>query len=71
MSTEPTDPLAAAAAKLIDAKKRLEQAEQWFETSSGHEKPESYYEVQYWTGQVPVVRAEWRALAGPDAPEPS
>jgi hypothetical protein len=64
------DPLAAAAAKLVDAKKRLAQAEECFEHSSGHEKPEYYQDVQGCTHEVGVARAAWRALAGADAVEP-
>lgn len=62
--------LLEATRRLSDGKARLAQAEAWFEGASGHEKPESYEEMQYWSRQVADARAAWRALAGPDAPEP-
>lgn len=65
------DPLAAAAARLVDARARLAQAEAEHEHASGHEKAETYYPVQGWTAEVAAAHAAWRALAGPDAPEPA
>ena len=66
----PVSDLADAAARLRDAKERLAQAESWFEGTSGHEKPEAYEEMTYWTAQTASARTAWRALAGPEALEP-
>lgn len=66
----PDDTLAAAAARLREARARLAQAEVEHDQASGHEKAETYYPVQHWAAEVTAALAAWRALAGPDAAEP-
>lgn len=72
MSDAPADDrtLALAAARLREARARLARAEDEHDAATGHEKAETYGPVAHWTAEVAAARAAWRALAGPDEPEP-
>lgn len=76
MSTDAPDvtapaALAAAVDRLLDARARHAQAELEHEHATGHEKAETYAPVGYWADEVAAATAAWRALAGPDAAEPT
>lgn len=70
MSDDVVDALAVAAARLREARARADAAWLEHEQASGHEKAETYAPVGYWQAELDAARAAWRALAGPDAPEP-
>jgi hypothetical protein len=67
----PGSRLEEAAACLSHAKARLAQAEAYFEGASGPEKAESYMDMEHWSRKVAAALTAWRALAGPDAAEPT
>ncbi len=71
MTRPPPDELAAAVERLRDARTRRDQADVEHEHASGHEKAETYAPTEYWRAEVSAAHAAWRALAGPDAPEPT
>ncbi len=69
-STGSDDALAAATARLCDARARFVQAEAEHDGASGHEKAETYGPMEYWRTESSEAHAAWRALAGAEAPEP-
>ncbi len=63
--------LAAAVERLLDARARHAQAELEHELVNDPATAEIYAPMGYWASEVVAATAAWRALAGPDAAEPT